>query len=118
MLIIILVYFKLFWLNTFDILNWLFRYCKFCFNDVISTPVSKFCLADVDKTYWEENYAGSSGFSAPLADTPDPFVDIHHLQMDKSVQPLTPLPLLSQPKEYTPDTVDLSLDREARSVHY
>ncbi|KAL7637380.1 UNVERIFIED_CONTAM: hypothetical protein RMT77_012108 [Armadillidium vulgare] len=70
-----------------------------------------------DKFSWSENYAGSSGLKSPLSSfltNSSPFVYVDQLEMDKYDQQLTLLPLLAQPNEYVPDTVDLILDRKAR----
>lgn len=72
---------------------------------------------DTEKYSWGENYAGSSGLQSPL---PHPAVGgwpggtIDQLEMDRCDQQLAFFPLLACPKEYVPDTVDLTKDKEAR----
>uniref|UniRef100_A0A6A7G058 4'-phosphopantetheine phosphatase n=2 Tax=Hirondellea gigas TaxID=1518452 RepID=A0A6A7G058_9CRUS len=65
---------------------------------------------------WGENYAGSS---CPLVQN-DPMTpsscwgNCDQLEMDKCEQVLMYFPLLANPTEYVPDTVDLTQDKEAR----
>lgn len=68
---------------------------------------------DGDKYSWLENYAGSSGLknsSVMLENN----VMIHQLELDRWESPLTYCPLLKDPANYVPDTVDLNADQEAR----
>ncbi|GFY65981.1 4'-phosphopantetheine phosphatase [Trichonephila inaurata madagascariensis] len=70
---------------------------------------------DTDKYSWCENYAGSSGLSSPLPAQPisgNPMID--QLEMDCADWRLVHCPLLKEPAEYVPDTIDLTLDADAR----
>ncbi|GBM56020.1 Pantothenate kinase 4 [Araneus ventricosus] len=70
---------------------------------------------DTDKYSWCENYAGSSGLSSPLPAPPisgNPMID--QLEIDCANWQLVHCPLLKEPAEYIPDTIDLNQDTEAR----
>ncbi|XP_067014229.1 4'-phosphopantetheine phosphatase [Anabrus simplex] len=71
---------------------------------------------DADKYSWLENYAGSSGLLSPI-----PIqvlsaqgVAIDQLEIDRWESAVTFCPLLADPANYIPDTVDLTQDTEAR----
>jgi len=61
---------------------------------------------------WTENYAGSSGFvdNSSLVRGA-----LEILEMDRAERPVAFFPLLSADQAYTPDTVNLSNDPEARN---
>ncbi len=77
---------------------------------------------------WRENLYGSSGFPASPPTAPGfpssgptypksedaPVIDIDHLEIERSDKKLRFCPLLLRPKEYNPDTVDLTRDDDAR----
>ncbi|XP_035206031.1 4'-phosphopantetheine phosphatase-like [Stegodyphus dumicola] len=71
---------------------------------------------DTDKYSWCENYAGSSGLSSPLptqtTSTDNPLID--QLEIDQFDWQLVHCPLLKEPADYVPDTVDLTQDADAR----
>ncbi|KAG8193734.1 hypothetical protein JTE90_005032 [Oedothorax gibbosus] len=70
---------------------------------------------DNDKYSWCENYAGSSGLSSPLPSQPNtgnPMID--QLEIDRFDWQLVHCPLLKEPADYVPDTVDLTQDADAR----
>lgn len=71
---------------------------------------------DTDKYSWCENYAGSSGLSSPiptqLTSSNDPLID--QLEIDRFDWRLVHCPLLKEPVDYVPDTVDLTQDASAR----
>ncbi|KAL0276032.1 UNVERIFIED_CONTAM: hypothetical protein PYX00_003707 [Menopon gallinae] len=80
---------------------------------------------DTQKYSWLENYAGSSGLvssiSAKLSsrnehgEISEPVtMEIGQLEMDRWNSRVCFCPLLSNPKAYCPDTVDLTTDNEAR----
>lgn len=77
-------------------------------------------LPDTEKYSWDENYAGSSGLQSsiptPFFKQSSPWASVDQLEMDRCDQRLTLLPLLAYPKDYSPDSVDLIIDREARYV--
>lgn len=71
---------------------------------------------DTDKYSWGENYAGSSGLSSPipaqLSSQNNALID--QLEIDRFDWQLVHCPLLEDPGEYVPDTVDLTQDADAR----
>lgn len=73
---------------------------------------------DDEKYSWLENYAGSSGLhsalQAVLLHSKDSRVFVDQLEMDRLESPLAFCPLLANPADYIPDTVDLNADKEAR----
>ncbi|XP_068218382.1 4'-phosphopantetheine phosphatase [Palaemon carinicauda] len=72
---------------------------------------------DPENYSWGENYAGSSGLQSPLPRPHEvgwPGGTIDQLEIDRCDQQLTFFPLLANPKEYIPDAVDLTKDKEAR----
>lgn len=70
---------------------------------------------DTQKYSWGENYAGSSGLSSPI---PSQFSAqnalIDQLEMDRFDWQLVYCPLLKDTSNYVADSVDLTLDSEAR----
>ncbi|XP_018912276.2 4'-phosphopantetheine phosphatase isoform X1 [Bemisia tabaci] len=66
---------------------------------------------DSDKYSWLENYAGSSGLQKSADSGAAPF---GQLELDRWESPLRFCPLLKDPANYIPDTVDLNADQEAR----
>lgn len=71
---------------------------------------------DTQKYSWGENYAGSSGLKNPF---PAQFTSqkntmIDQLEMDRYNWQLVYCPLLRNPCNYVPDTVDLTQDPDAR----
>ncbi|KAK7602808.1 hypothetical protein V9T40_006782 [Parthenolecanium corni] len=68
---------------------------------------------DGDKYSWLENYAGSSGLKTGSV-LLDSNVPVHQLELDRWESALTYCPLLLEPANYIPDTVDLNADQEAR----
>lgn len=71
---------------------------------------------DADKYSWLENYAGSSGLPSPI---PTQVllargVPVDQLEIDRWESVVTYCPLLHDPANYVPDTVDLTQDTEAR----
>ena len=72
-------------------------------------------LADGDKYSWLENYAGSCGLkTGSVLPSSNSNVPIHQLELDRWESALTYCPLLRDPANYVPDTVDLNADEEAR----
>ena len=74
------------------------------------------CVTDADKYSWLENYAGSSGLPSPI---PTQVllargVPVDQLEIDRWESVVTYCPLLHDPANYVPDTVDLTQDTEAR----
>lgn len=70
-------------------------------------------IVDGDKYSWLENYAGSSGLKTGSV-LLDSNVPVHQLELDRWESALTYCPLLLEPANYIPDTVDLNADQEAR----
>ncbi|XP_065215107.1 4'-phosphopantetheine phosphatase [Planococcus citri] len=68
---------------------------------------------DGDQYSWLENYAGSSGLRTGSVML-DNNVLVHQLELDRWEPALTYCPLLKNPADYVPDTVDLNSDQEAR----
>uniref|UniRef100_A0A1B6EFC2 4'-phosphopantetheine phosphatase n=1 Tax=Clastoptera arizonana TaxID=38151 RepID=A0A1B6EFC2_9HEMI len=69
---------------------------------------------DEEKYSWLENYAGSSGLRSKTSVCLDNGVPVDQLELDRWESPLTFCPLLADPANYIPDTVDLNCDKEAR----
>ncbi|XP_075235661.1 4'-phosphopantetheine phosphatase-like isoform X2 [Lycorma delicatula] len=71
---------------------------------------------DDEKYSWLENYAGSSGLHSTVQTAVlfDSRVPVDQLEMDRLESLLAFCPLLSDPANYIPDTVDLNADQEAR----
>ncbi|KAJ4429005.1 hypothetical protein ANN_26001, partial [Periplaneta americana] len=74
------------------------------------------CVADADKYSWLENYAGSSGLRSPIPTQvlSAQGVPMDQLEIDRWESAVTYCPLLFDPSNYIPDTVDLTQDTEAR----
>lgn len=84
-----------------------------------------YVLSDTEKYSWLENYAGSSGLVSSISakvtarnedgELSDPVVmEIGQLEMDRWSSKVSFCPLLHNPENYCPDTVDLTQDDEAR----
>ncbi|KAJ9573501.1 hypothetical protein L9F63_009065, partial [Diploptera punctata] len=71
---------------------------------------------DADKYSWLENYAGSSGLRSPIPTQvlSEQGVPVDQLEIDRWESAVTYCPLLLDPANYVPDTVDLTQDTEAR----
>ncbi|XP_069676632.1 4'-phosphopantetheine phosphatase isoform X2 [Periplaneta americana] len=71
---------------------------------------------DADKYSWLENYAGSSGLRSPIPTQvlSAQGVPMDQLEIDRWESAVTYCPLLFDPSNYIPDTVDLTQDTEAR----
>ncbi|XP_046667843.1 4'-phosphopantetheine phosphatase [Homalodisca vitripennis] len=69
---------------------------------------------DEDKYSWLENYAGSSGLQTQASVVLENGVPVDQLELDCWQSPLLFCPLLADPTNYVPDTVDLNADHEAR----
>lgn len=80
---------------------------------------------DTQKYSWLENYAGSSGLVSSISakvsarnedgELSDPVImEIGQLEMDRWTSKVSFCPLLQNPENYCPDTVDLTKDDEAR----
>ncbi|XP_022246842.1 pantothenate kinase 4-like isoform X1 [Limulus polyphemus] len=71
---------------------------------------------DTEKYSWGENYAGSSGLRSPIPAqlSSQNNAMFHQLEMDRFDWQLVHCPLLQDPSNYFPDTVDLTQDTEAR----
>ncbi|KAG8277191.1 Pantothenate kinase 4 [Homalodisca vitripennis] len=67
-----------------------------------------------DKYSWLENYAGSSGLQTQASVVLENGVPVDQLELDCWQSPLLFCPLLADPTNYVPDTVDLNADHEAR----
>lgn len=83
---------------------------------IFITNTEMSCVTDADKYSWLENYAGSSGLCSPI-----PIqvlsaqgVPVDQLEIDRWESAVTYCPLLRDPANYVPDTVDLTQDTEAR----
>jgi type II pantothenate kinase len=74
------------------------------------------CVTDADKYSWLENYAGSSGLRSPIPSQvlSAQGVPVDQLEIDRWESAVTYCPLLHDPANYVPDTVDLTQDTEAR----
>lgn len=73
-------------------------------------------IPDTNKYSWQENYAGSSGLHSPLPTQAlsSKSVIFDQLEIDRWDSAVTYCPLLKEPADYVPDTVDLTQDEEAR----
>jgi len=80
---------------------------------------------DSEKYSWVENYAGSSGLVSSIAaemtaqspdgqEQPRVLIPVGQLEMDLWGSKVGFCPLLAHPEMYSPDTVDLTQDHEAR----
>ncbi|XP_054271885.1 4'-phosphopantetheine phosphatase isoform X2 [Macrosteles quadrilineatus] len=69
---------------------------------------------DEDKYSWLENYAGSSGLRTQASVMLESSVPVDQLELDRWQTTLSFCPLLADPANYVPDTVDLNGDQEAR----
>ncbi|PSN34733.1 Pantothenate kinase 4 [Blattella germanica] len=78
--------------------------------------LNKVYFGDADKYSWLENYAGSSGLRSPIPTQvlSAQGVPIDQLEIDRWESAVTYCPLLLDPANYIPDTVDLTQDTEAR----
>ena len=85
--------------------------------DQLEIDLTLWCLlVDADKYLWLENYAGSSGLRSPIPTQvlSAQGVPVDQLEIDRWESAVTFCPLLYDPANYTPDTVDLTQDKEAR----
>lgn len=83
---------------------------------LFSTTTSLLFSTDEDRYSWLENYAGSSGLQLKTQASVmlENGVPIDQLELDRWQSPLGFCPLLADPANYLPDTVDLNGDHEAR----
>ena len=73
---------------------------------------------DTSKYSWTENLYGSSSFQAQFPSHPkgskEASLEMDHLEIDRFDSPLGYCPLLKNPDNYIPDTIDLTRDHDAR----
>ncbi|KAK3925782.1 4'-phosphopantetheine phosphatase [Frankliniella fusca] len=71
---------------------------------------------DTDKYSWQENYDGSSGLQGTVVTPLLSGLPVSQLEIDRWESAVGFCPLLADPADYTPDTVNLTQDNDAR--HY
>ena len=75
-------------------------------------------VMDTSKYSWTENLYGSSSFQAQFPSHPkgskEASLEMDHLEIDRFDSPLGYCPLLKNPDNYIPDTIDLTRDHDAR----
>lgn len=69
---------------------------------------------DTDKYSWQENYDGSSGLKGMVVTPLLSGLPVSQLEIDRWESSVGFCPLLADPASYTPDTVNLTQDNEAR----
>lgn len=88
---------------------------KFSLWHCFSVIHTYFGASDTDKYSWQENYDGSSGLQGTVATPLLSGLPVSQLEIDRWESVVGFCPLLEDPANYTPDTLNLTQDNEARS---
>lgn len=72
--------------------------------------------SDTDKYSWQENYDGSSGLQGTVVTPLLSGLPVSQLEIDRWESVVGFCPLLEDPANYTPDTLNLTQDNDARSA--